>query len=898
MKGPSYLIKQLKILSSLLFFLTLVTSAIAQNQWAELCELNASYAEYGDNFGYSVCIDGDYAIVGAPYDYVSYTNQGSAYIFKREGENWVEKKRLTASDGASSDYFGCSVSINGDYAIVGAYYDNVSYTDQGSAYIFKREGENWVEKKRLTASDGASSDYFGCSVSINGDYAIVGAYYDNVSYTDQGSAHIFKREGENWVEKPKLIASDGASYDYFGYSVCINGDYVIVGAYGDDSSRGSAYIFKREGEVWNYAGKFYAFDGLSGDWFGYSVSISGDYAIVGAYYDDTTTTDTGSAHIFKREGDFWNQKAKLTASDRAYGDYFGCSVSINGDCAIVGAYYDDTTTTDTGSAYIFKREGEEWVEITKLTSSDKAPYDYFGRSVCISEDYAIVGANNGDGNVNDSGSAYIFGSPDCLVVNAAELPEDFICDGNEGEWPETFCQPKNYILKNACDSNEIAWRVEKNAIWLIALPEQGTLPPGEETTVTISIGPEANELEPNIYTDTIIFRNLNSGYEHTRNATLTIRKVPGEIEVKPNEVDFGDVIVGLRSETKQVTIRNLDLNPRHELIVEDISLGYLEDFNDGQAQGWQAHTNGPWEVVFQDVGHPNNGEYKPKAASSETWMPSTFMGKKWKDLDAKVKIRRNYTDYESGIFVRASEDFDYPNGTGSAYLIAENGAGNYSISKYISGAYNYLQDWTSSLYLNSGEAGNVIEVVVEGSAIEVYFNGNLEWTGTDTDIAGPGRIGLFAYQPYTDYNCYFDDVQVQQRDLTDGFKLGLPQGGPEWVLKTPYDSNEPNSIIVDVNFAPNEVGEYQSTLVIQSDDEDEPVVEVKLKGKGIRDYLVIEPNENSVYKFSGHTGGPFLPPYQTYDLTNIGPVDVNWTAEPNMTWLNVDPNGGTLKPNE
>ncbi len=151
---------------------------------------------------------------------------------------WQEFDKVTAGDGAADDFFGTSVCVSGDYAIVGAYHGTC-----GSAYIFKRNGTACTEHGKLVASDGAYFDYFGWSVSISGDYAIVGAYSDD---SFRGSAYVFGRSGMNWVQQAKLTASDGAANDAFGWSVGISGDYAIVGAYGDDdkgSNSGSAYLF-------------------------------------------------------------------------------------------------------------------------------------------------------------------------------------------------------------------------------------------------------------------------------------------------------------------------------------------------------------------------------------------------------------------------------------------------------------------------------------------------------------------------------------------------------------------------------------------------------------------------------------------------------------------------------
>jgi len=272
------------------------------------------------------------------------------------GTNWgepmsvTERQKLLASDGDANDNFGYSVSISGDYAILGAEGDD---SGKGSAYIFKWNGTSWVEQQKLTASDGNTSDYFGWSVSISGDYAIVGAYGDDVNGTYSGSAYIFKRDGTSWVEQQKLTASDGADGDWFGSSVSISGDFALVGAFLDDGNvidSGSAYIFKRDGTSWVQQQKLTASDGAADDYFGCSVSISGDYAIVGAYGGNGNVIDSGSAYISKWNGTSWSEQAELTASDGAASDYFGVSVSISGDLAIVVTPYDDSYK---GSAYAF-----------------------------------------------------------------------------------------------------------------------------------------------------------------------------------------------------------------------------------------------------------------------------------------------------------------------------------------------------------------------------------------------------------------------------------------------------------------------------------------------------------------------------------------------------------------
>ena len=320
--------------------------------------------------------------------------------------------KILASDAIADDRFGWSAAISGDYAIVGVRWSDDGGANSGSAYIFRRTGTNtWDAGTKILASDRAAQDYFGNSVGISGDYAIVGAFGKNNS----GSAYIFRRTGTNtWDAGTKILSSDIAVDDFFGYSVAISGDYAIVGAYGDDDrggASGSAYIFRRTGtNTWDAGTKILASDGAADDFFGYSVGISGDYAIVGAWGNGDGGSLSGSAYIFRRTGtNTWDAGTKILASDAASADSFGRSVGISGDYAIVGAFGNDDGGANSGSTYIFRRTGTNtWDAGTKILASDPAADDLFGYSVGISGDYAIVGAVGNDDGGSFSGSAYIF----------------------------------------------------------------------------------------------------------------------------------------------------------------------------------------------------------------------------------------------------------------------------------------------------------------------------------------------------------------------------------------------------------------------------------------------------------------------------------------------------------
>jgi len=373
--------------------------------------LNNPTPAYSDHFGFSVAISGDYAIVGARDDDTGADDAGSAYIYVRSGTTWSLQSTLNNPTPAIEDYFGYSVAISGDYAIVGAYWDDTTAENAGSAYIYVRSGTTWSLQATLNNPTPADSDHFGITVAISGDYAIVGAVYDDTGADDAGSAYIYVRSGTTWSLQATLNNPTPAAEDRFGNSVSISGDYAIVGADADDTgaeNAGSAYIYVRSGTTWSLQATLNNPTPANSDWFGFSVAISGDYAIVGAFLDDTGADDAGSAYIYVRSGTTWSLQATLNNPTPAGTDYFGYSVTISSDYAIVGALQDDKGATDAGSAYIYARSGTTWSLQSTLNNPAPAAGDNFGISVAISGDYAIVGAHSDDTGADGAGSAYIY----------------------------------------------------------------------------------------------------------------------------------------------------------------------------------------------------------------------------------------------------------------------------------------------------------------------------------------------------------------------------------------------------------------------------------------------------------------------------------------------------------
>ncbi|MBU0677687.1 MAG: FG-GAP repeat protein [Verrucomicrobia bacterium] len=397
------------------------------NAWDRAAKLLASDGAAADEFGRAVAIDGDVALVGADGDDDNGNNSGSAYIFERAagGTNaWGEVAKLTASDGTAADYFATAVAIDGDVAVIGAYQDAPAGSRSGSAYVFERNagGTNaWGQVAKLTASDAGISNYFGYAVSVEGDVVIVGAYVDDDSGWASGSAYVFERNagGTNaWGEVAKLTAADGSTNDYFGFSVSVDGDTALIGAFWDDDmgeNSGSAYLFERNAggtNTWGQVAKLTASDGSAHDHFGYSASIEGDVALVSAVADNSPEVDAGSVYIFKRNAggsNAWGQVRQVTASDGAEDDFFGYSVSADGDAALIGACFDDDAGGNSGSAYVLplSLEEKQFEQRGRFTASDTDAGDLLGRSVSIDGGVALVGAHGTDGEGNYTGAGYI-----------------------------------------------------------------------------------------------------------------------------------------------------------------------------------------------------------------------------------------------------------------------------------------------------------------------------------------------------------------------------------------------------------------------------------------------------------------------------------------------------------
>jgi hypothetical protein len=327
---------------------------------------------------------------------------------------------LIASDGAESDGFGNAVAMSGTgHLVVGAYGDDDKGSNAGAVYLYtlNSSSNTWGDQKKIVASDGDAHDYFGWSVAISGTgHLVVGAYGDDDKGSNAGAVYLYKLNSTSniWGDEQKIVASDGAADDWFGHAVAMSGTgHIVVGAPYDDD-KGAVYLYTLNNTS-NTSGdeqKIVASDGASRDYFGFAVAMSGTgHFVVGAPVDDDMGDASGSVYLYtlNSSSNIWGDEQKIVASDGAAYDWFGNAVAMSGTGhLVVGAPYDDDKGSESGSVYLYTLNSTSniWGDEQKIVASDGAESDKFGVAVAMSETgHLVVGAPYDD----DKGAVYAIG---------------------------------------------------------------------------------------------------------------------------------------------------------------------------------------------------------------------------------------------------------------------------------------------------------------------------------------------------------------------------------------------------------------------------------------------------------------------------------------------------------
>jgi uncharacterized protein YciI len=349
----------------------------------------------------------NWVVVGSRFDDDDGSNSGSVYVYDANNLS-TQPTKLTAFDGAASDYFGNSVVANADKIIVGAWGDDDDGSSSGSVYVYDANNLS-TQPTKLTAFDGDAEDRFGEVLAATDDKIVVSALYDDPNFS--GSVYVYDAN-DLTAQAVKLTAFDAADYDVFGQAIAVSDNNLVVGAPSDDddgTSSGSVYVYNMN-DLSAQPTKLTAFDAAASDYFGTAVAVTDNRIFVGMQNDDDNGYNSGSVYVFDAN-DLSAQPTKLTAFDGAASDIFGYSVAANADKIFVSAMFDDDNGSASGSVYVFDANDLS-AQPTKLTAFDGAADDRFGISIAVSGDQIVVGAQFDGDNGFRSGSVYVYDAND------------------------------------------------------------------------------------------------------------------------------------------------------------------------------------------------------------------------------------------------------------------------------------------------------------------------------------------------------------------------------------------------------------------------------------------------------------------------------------------------------
>ncbi len=367
-------------------------------------ELAAGDGATGDAFGSAVAISGGTALVGAPN---RNGGAGVAYVFVRSGMTWAQEAELADPGATTHDQFGCSVALSGDLALIGAYGTKEgSHASAGAAYLFARSGTSWSQIAELTASDAADDDEFGNAVALTESTALIGAR--NKSFGDNyytGAAYFFSDSAGSWSQEAEVADPNPGYTDDFGAAVALGGDTALIGAPGTSVNgqywSGAAYIYAQSGDSWTEQAALSATDGLAGNDFGTTVALDGNTALIGAV---AALNWTGTAYLFSGSGSIWTQQAELSDPNAITNDNYGVAVALEADIALVGACLKTVGSQSAdGCGCVFTPSSGAWSQQTQISAPDAAANDNLGVAVALSGDTALLGAPNHGG----AGAVYV-----------------------------------------------------------------------------------------------------------------------------------------------------------------------------------------------------------------------------------------------------------------------------------------------------------------------------------------------------------------------------------------------------------------------------------------------------------------------------------------------------------
>ncbi len=408
------------------------------NQWTQTSTITSDAQLSSYTFGTALAAYNDQLFISSYYEYNDSDESGGIEVYRKPFTEWVKTTDIVASDSAAYDQFGYQVSLSGNRALVGAYGDNEDGEDySGSAYFFDYIDGSWINVGKFTGNGGS----FGKSVSLSGNLALIGAPDENTDVNDSGAVYFYYHNGVQWNEVGKLVADNLVEGSDFGIAVDIENWRAIVGA----SQEEAVYVFDFNDNLLQFeqTAKLMKPEGNENILFGRTLSLSGDRILISGHpfpfpvcmilcppYPEIE----GYAYIFEYDGNTWLEMAQLTASDGFEGNYFGTSVSLDGDRAMIGAPHDDEQANSAGAVYVFEFDGNDWIESAKLTASDPVVHETFGAAISLSGDQALISTAIPTSMPGEDNKVYTFEKIDNTWSERGQI----MATDNEGQYPMEF----------------------------------------------------------------------------------------------------------------------------------------------------------------------------------------------------------------------------------------------------------------------------------------------------------------------------------------------------------------------------------------------------------------------------------------------------------------------------
>lgn len=416
-----------------------------------IVEIQLPMGDEGIGFGTDIDSNSDTLVVGAPFDEDSGDESGSVYIYERlRGSGWQYRQKLIGTDSDAYDNFGYSVGLSGSTLVVGAYNEDGGSTDEGAVYLFE-QGENgvWVQTRKLKSPIGKTQDRFGFSVDVHRNVLVSSARDDDDSGRNAGAVHIFERDsGTVWTHRAKLTPPSGSGGEYFGWSVSVHGDRILVGAKGDDSrgtGAGSVYVYRKSGNVWQLEQKILPDDLSSYDAFGTSVDFDGASIVVGTPNDDSEVFDSGSVSLYRHSGARWERERIFTPFDPEGSERVGFDAAVFGNRIAATGQAEDGLATQ-GLIYE-KIAPEEWQEASELLKV--AISTIKGVSVSLSDEVVTFG------NPSERKLRSFYDMPESLFeLNIAGISED----GVSLSWTGSGVDAKSIVIERR-ELGEASWGI-------------------------------------------------------------------------------------------------------------------------------------------------------------------------------------------------------------------------------------------------------------------------------------------------------------------------------------------------------------------------------------------------------------------------------------------------------